>query len=791
MEEKREFTGGMDWQEHPMELVAAIEGPQGLRGVTNAGADAVVFHPFTEGFDLDLRELATMVGDAHLYGPRFYVSMEMPVPGPDLLTALRTIDALAAVGVDGIYLRDTGLFSVAVKEFPAVSFFAGPFLGIHNRQSLRWVRDIGARRVVLEPSLDLTHIGIISRSGALPLEIFLHGASCFSFANLCRFKPEDDETPTERPYCSSFCRQSFRVLSRENKVLSESAFVLSMRDKWMLEHLGMLARLGVHAGRVGVAGDDPIYTSAVVGVYRKALDAIYDEANVTSYYEQADLKRLRSVFNREAAGVGRRATRLIPVRHLGNRIGVVERAISVRKRATILLEDALASGDRLLILSSEGQARAEPMARALTVKGGEVEMAQPGDLVEVSLTETVKAGDVVYKTVDSRLVREIKNSMLSQIPRRRVAIKAVLSAGKPLTVTVVAGNIEVTEEGSSRLERASGIGASTEQVARLLSNMKGTPFRAESLHIDIKEPVEVPAEEIPVVKSRALSVLQKRLRLMGRHKPKGNLSAPMGIPAVISSAPASLLVKVTSGEQALAAMNAGARLIYFPLDSKELAKVRLKAVHKGIRLIAYTEPVLDDRELIDKKRDCKKWQITTILAGNFGMARWAVRHADMGVHLDYTAGVYNAQAYHYWRLEGMSMQTLATGLTFPALKDMPAPDTAVFVHGKLLVAFSRQPLPLPEMEKSFYLESRTGRRFQVGRAGAEIFTIHTAQPVGLFEEAFRLKKMGFQNFRLDFLDESPDKVASIIEIYQGILSSRRQPRTEERSGYIRDLYGGG
>jgi len=777
----------MFWLDHPMELIAAINSPAGLRGAINAGANAVVVDPVASGFPGDAKILADIVSDTHLYGLNIYASVETLFTQSKLIRGLQILGKLFTLGIDGVYISDVGLFERAASAFKEMPLFAGPMMGIHNRQGIRWARDLGAKRIALDASLDLPRIGIIARSEKLPLEVFLHGARCFGFPGLCRLSnSEEDVSQADIKHDLTY-RKPFRAMQLNGEQIQDFSFIFGAQDKWFLEHLPSLARIGIRAGRVGSVTDDPVYTATVVGVYRKALEEIY-EGNFKNYYELSDLKRLRAVFNRESSTRSSTGGYFIGPRHVSQRLATVERASTVRKRIVLQLEDSIAMGDKVVILGANGRVSRETTVRNITAGGHEQKIGHPGDLVEINFSGAARAGDAVYKTVDSELVRQVKSSLINLAPKRFVAISAELKAGKSLKVTARAGNQEGLAESASSLERSRGKGIGTEQIARMLTNMRGTPFRIENMQIKLHEPVDVPAREIPNLKKQALTDLEKGLRERFTRKIAWQLPDITPIPSVVRLHSHKLLVKVNSFERAKAAVGAGAKIVYFPIDSPEFKKAQAMALSKNVRLFAFAEALLDDREVVEAKKPFRKGNISTLLTGNCGLARWGLMHARVEAHLDYTARIGNTSSYYYWQKLGVKLQTVSVYMSVGELRHLVAPDTAVMIHGRLPAGFTKTPAQLPEGSDTVILEDRQGQRLVLNQHKSGLTVLMTDRPVGLFEEAFRLKKMGFQNFRLDFFDESPDKVHDIIEEYRHILNGRRQPSAKLRPSYIQDVY---
>jgi putative protease len=58
-------------------------------------------------------------------------------------------------------------------------------MAIHNRAGIRGAEKLGLSRVVLSRELTCEEIGNIKRETALQLEVFIHGALCYSISGMC------------------------------------------------------------------------------------------------------------------------------------------------------------------------------------------------------------------------------------------------------------------------------------------------------------------------------------------------------------------------------------------------------------------------------------------------------------------------------------------------------------------------------------------------------------------------------------------------------------------------------
>ena len=73
---------------------------------------------------------------------------------------------------------------IARKYFPRLRLHASTQMAIHNSTGMKAVSKLGFSRVVLARTLN-REITMIKNSSSLELEIFIHGALCYSISGLC------------------------------------------------------------------------------------------------------------------------------------------------------------------------------------------------------------------------------------------------------------------------------------------------------------------------------------------------------------------------------------------------------------------------------------------------------------------------------------------------------------------------------------------------------------------------------------------------------------------------------
>jgi putative protease len=101
-----------------------------------------------------------------------------------LIEALATIDRL---GADGLIVQDLGVLAIVRHHFPHLRLHASTLMGGYNLDNVKMLAGLGCSRVVLARELSLDEIGEISRRADVELEVFIHGAMCYSVSGFVIF----------------------------------------------------------------------------------------------------------------------------------------------------------------------------------------------------------------------------------------------------------------------------------------------------------------------------------------------------------------------------------------------------------------------------------------------------------------------------------------------------------------------------------------------------------------------------------------------------------------------------
>ena len=391
-----------------MELLAPAGTLEVFEVAVDAGADAVyIGAPFFNARELarhfSMAEVAAMIDYGHRHGVKVYLAMNSLVKADEVPKAVECLAVLDKLGPDALIIQDLGLYYLVKKFFPKMRIHASTLMAAHNTMAVDKLAAMGYSRVVLPRENTLAEIKRITSSTDVEIEVFVHGAMCFSYSGLCLFSSFQGGRSSLRGRCVQPCRRRY-TWSGSGKGKSGSGYFFSMNDLEGIDLLPELAKAGVSSLKIEGRMRSPSYVGNVVKAYRMVLDGAPGDGTVLG----AAHRLLNSAMGRKATRgyfPGSRPTDVLSPQHSGN-IGIfLGKVRPGRGRlVTIKINAPLNLGDRLRLHREKSGERQGFSLKKIKVGDKSVDRAAAGEVVSLELPVAVGEGDVVYK-VDSAAKR--------------------------------------------------------------------------------------------------------------------------------------------------------------------------------------------------------------------------------------------------------------------------------------------------------------------------------------------------------------------------------------------------
>lgn len=395
-----------------MELLAPVGSLETFGAALAGGADAVYvgapgFNARNLARDVRLEEIGAMIDHCHGLNKKLYIAANSLILEKELPLVIENLTLLQELQPDALIVQDLGLVRLVRRYFPELKLHGSTLTTVHNSDGVRFQAELGCERVVLARELTLKEIGTIAAGrGQTELEIFIHGAMCFSYSGLCLFSSYLGGKSGLRGRCVQPCRRAYSSGGRTSSGKGTKApgskgdagrYLFSMNDLTGLEAIPFLKQVGISSLKIEGRLRSPHYVHCIVGAYRKVLDADpqdQDEALVEAkvLVDQAMSRKTTSgyFFSPQPA----EATSPHHSGNMGIHLGrfTVTRMVGAQLTCRFVTKGSLAVGDRLRLHVEPSGERTAFRLKSLFILGQPQDSAVPGSKVSIELPAGFAAG---------------------------------------------------------------------------------------------------------------------------------------------------------------------------------------------------------------------------------------------------------------------------------------------------------------------------------------------------------------------------------------------------------------
>lgn len=803
------------------EILAPAGDEECLRAAVGAGADAVYFG-LSVGFNararttnIEPQRLGQVFEFLHRHGVKGYVTFNTVVYDRELPGAERAIRQIAEAGADAIIVQDLGVARLAHAIAPSLPIHASTQMTVSSPEGAAIARELGVSRVILPRELSIEEIRRVRRGTDLEIECFVHGALCVSWSGQCLTSEAWGQRSANRGQCAQSCRLPYDlVVDGRVKSLGLEKYLLSPKDLAAFALLPDLMDAGISCFKIEGRYKGPEYVAGTVEKYRKVLDALLEDGRRITL-DRSDRDELAFLFSRgfsngwlQGDDHQELSHGLYP-KHRGVRVGVVERvagwSVFVRAEADA---PRVKSGDWMVFDQGNPQDD-EPCGGTFAVEhssDGLVEMrfGDPGpDL------KRIRSGDVVWKSHDSALKRRLLRYVDAE---RKLPLDLVVrgAAGQPLEVE---GSDVLGRSATAVSEVALAVAERSPLDEAVLREKLGTlgdsRYRLGKMEVALDGALALPPSELKRVRRRLVEALEAKPIRSRRHATtECSIDA---LAPVIASGPLEaprVIPLCRTIEQVEAVLGAGAEEVY--LDFMELVGLG-RAVklcrERGARTVIATMRIQKPGEEPFDKR-FEKLAPDGILARHLGaLQHYRGRGDGFTLHGDFSLNATNVVTGR--TLLGMGLATLTPSydLNVAQLEDLarglPADRLEITIH---------QHLPLYHTEYCLYAhnlsegrdwrdcgrpceEQRVNLRDGKGLEHPVLVdvgcrnTVFNARAQSAAPHVGTLLSRGVRRFRVEFVWESGDEVARVLESYRALLAGARTPQQTVRDVGALERYG--
>jgi putative protease len=265
----------MEQQIKEIELLAPAKNLSTGIAAIDAGADAIYIGATKFGARVSasnsLEEIEELINYAHQFKVKVYITLNTILFDSELKEAKELIWKLYELKADGIIIQDMGILEM---NLPPIPLIASTQTDNYSLKRIKFLEEIGFKRVILARELSLTQIKEIRENTKLDLESFVHGALCVGFSGRCYLSSCLSGRSANRGECIQACRLPYTLINGDNNVIAKNKPLLCLKDFNLSNNLEELIEAGVTSFKIEGRLKDEDYVSNVVAEYNKKLNEI-------------------------------------------------------------------------------------------------------------------------------------------------------------------------------------------------------------------------------------------------------------------------------------------------------------------------------------------------------------------------------------------------------------------------------------------------------------------------------------------------------------------------------------
>ena len=810
------------------ELLAPAGDWDCARAAVENGADAIYFG--LDRFNARMRaqnfteaDLPALMEFLHRRGVRGYVTFNTLVFTDELADAEDYLRSVISAGVDAAIVQDVGICRLIRKISPDFPIHGSTQLTVTSPAGVEFARSLGCELVVLARENSIREIEAIQTAqrdqasvagtpAPLPLEVFVHGALCVAYSGQCLTSESLGGRSANRGECAQACRMPYELVSDGQTVdLGDRRYLLSPQDLSGLEVLPDLVRAGVRSLKIEGRLKSAEYVASITRVYRRALDQLAASASAESSSEsryELEMAFSRGLYTGWFRGINNQE---LAHARFGKKRGVYLGEVSAvgPNAVRLRLEGPLKPGDGV------GFDAGRP---DLPEEGGRIYGVRPLRDGFVELTfgsgavdfQRIEVGHRLWKTDDPELNRDLRKTFEGEAPRQTRPLRFEVhgSAGAPMTLIVRDTEGHVVQVTSSiLLVEAQKRPMTAESLGDSLGRLGGTPFHLGGVAVHLEGALILPVSELNRLRREAIAQLEilraapRIWNLLPAAPGSHSLAAavrPDSSPTVPSTTAAKtpeLIVLVRSLAQLDAALRCGVTTIYCDFEDPKKYREAVTTFHTAYGCSVAPGAARPEIWVAPPRvfKPGEEWILKQVLSSNAD--GYLVRNPE---HLRFFAGqrrrgdfslnVANPLAAD-WFITHQQLERVTVSY------DLNAEQVAGLLRAAPPEWFEltlHQHMPLFHMEHCVFcaflsqgtdytncgrpcdqhvvkLRDRTGAEHPLKADSGCRNTVFNARAQTGAESLGRFLELGARVFRIEFVDETAEQVATVIGRYRALL----------------------
>ena len=259
--------------------------------------------------EMDLDALIKTIEYAHNLNKKVYVAMNIYAPDNEYNEIIKQAKILNDIYVDGIIVADGGVLDIVKEYAPNIDIHMSTQSNIVSLHSSKFWYNNGTKRMILAREMnkyDIKHM-IDNKPDDMELEIFVHGAICFSYSGRCLLSNFLAGRSANLGDCAQCCRWEYNAYIEEAKkpgILmpaeqdSKGTYIFASKDLCLIKEIPEIVEMGIDSLKIEGRLKTEYYLATIINVYRNAIDDYVKnpkDFNYQKYLDELDKTKTRGL----------------------------------------------------------------------------------------------------------------------------------------------------------------------------------------------------------------------------------------------------------------------------------------------------------------------------------------------------------------------------------------------------------------------------------------------------------------------------------------------------------------
>ena len=762
-----------------IELLSPAGSFESMVAAINAGCDAVYVggkqfsaRAYASNFDID--ELKDAINYCHLRGVSIYVTVNTLFKEKEIDGLLEYINTIYEAGVDALIVQDYGVSKLLQETFSDLEIHASTQMTIHNLNGVKYLNDLGFKRVVLSRELSLEEIKYITDNTDTEIECFVHGALCYSYSGQCLMSSILGGRSGNRGRCAGTCRLPYSLYEGKNKINgNDKKYLLSPKDICTIELLPDLIKAGITSFKIEGRMKSAEYVASVTSIYRKYIDKfLYSKQDYT--IEKQDEEKLLEIYNRGGFSKGYYENKkdIMSMKKPNNQGIYIGKIINVNKKNRTIqmkLNTSVNKGDKLEIWTNNG------------FKSISININSNDNIITLKdYDNTILVGNSVYRIKNKDAYNKINDNIIRKNKKTKIKASITAKKGYPINLELYYNNYSINEIGSI-VEKAKNQSLSSNRIIKQLSKTGEYPFELDYTNIDIEDDIFIPISEINKLRRDALEKLSNNIQ-KNYYRKSIEINRNKLPKSSKFNKETNINILVRNYDQLEVIKHFNIKNVYIESELLELEDIKkmITMCKRHYTNVFIALPRIFDRNAqksyLQKLEELKQLDIEGYLVRTYG-EMYLLKNTDKKIIIDYNMNIINNETISAWK-DRASIITLSPELHWKEISELNTDDSEIMIYGYLPLMVSKQCVvnnsindkKLCYNNKKYYLKDRYGKKFLIDRRCTNcINVIYNSSPLMLLDQLNKVNNLGITNLRLEFTNENKEYIYQIIELLYSIL----------------------